>query len=317
MQRWFITIFFVITMVFPWTSVQAQTPLEIDQLQVDIWPEFDRPQVLVIYHIVISANSTLPAQVSFRIPKEVNSPYNVAMKDVDGMLYNVKYDQVVEGNWLKISFTAASTELQLEYYDPRLTIDGTNRQFVYQWPGDYRVLNMNIRIQQPFNAAGMQLTKGSLKIANSALGDDGLTYYSVPIDGAIEAGTTFDVPFSYSKPDTILSSSQAPVQAVKTSTGSATLGSSLMPSNNVLLIGLAVGAVLMLIGFIWYLNQRRLMASIAMTNNRRRHGNMPKTRDDLPVNTSESIYCHQCGKKAAPQDAFCRSCGTRLRSSDQ
>ena len=314
MKRWFFAFVFIISFVFTGASVQAQTPVEIDQLQVDIWPEFDRPEVLVIYHIIISANSTLPAQISMRIPRRANSPYNVAMKDVDGMLYNLQYDQTIEGDWSKISFTAASTELQIEYYDPSLTIDGTTRNFVYQWPGDYRVLNMNLRIQQPFNASNLQLTNGTLKIANGALGDDGLTYYSVPIDGMIEAGTTFDVPFSYTKPDAVLSSSQAPVQAVKTSTGNATLGSSLTPANETLLIGLAAGAVLILIGFIWYLNQQRLMASAAMSNNRRRHSNVPKHGSGDPFSTGDTIYCHQCGKRASTQDAFCRSCGTRLRS---
>ena len=28
----------------------------------------------------------------------------------------------------------------------------------------------------------------------------------------------------------------------------------------------------------------------------------------------ENIYCHQCGTRAQPGDAFCRSCGTHLRS---
>ena len=314
MKRWFFAFVIIFSFAFTGASVHAQTPLEIDQLQVDIWPEFDRPEVLVIYHIIISANSTLPAQISIHIPRAANSPYNVAMKDVDGMLYNLQYDQAVEGDWLKISFTAASTELQVEYYDPGLTIDGTTHQYVYQWPGDYRVLNMNLRIQQPFNANGMQLTNGALKIGSSALGDDGLTYYSVPIDGTIEAGTTFDVPFSYTKPDTVLSSSQAPVQPVKTSTGNASLGSNLTPANETLLIGLAVGAVLILVGLIWYLNQRRLMVSAAMTNNRRRHINSPKPRNDDPVSTGDTIYCHKCGKRATTQDAFCRSCGARLRT---
>ena len=315
-MRWFFAFIFVMSFALPWNSAQAQTPLEIDQLQVDIWPEFDKPEVLVIYHIVIAANSTLPAQIALRIPKEANSPYNVAMKDVDGMLYNVKYDQAVDGNWLKISFTAASTELQIEYYDPRLTFDNTTRQFVYQWPGDYRVQNMNLRIQQPYNASGMQLTNGALKIASSALGDDNLTYFSVPIDGSIEAGTTFDVPFTYTKPDAVLSSSQAPVQAVKTSTRSAALGSGLTVSNNTLMIGLAAGAVLILAGFIWYLNQRRLIDSAATSGNRRRHVNSPKPRNNDLASTSATIYCHQCGKRATAQDAFCRSCGARLRNSE-
>ncbi len=316
MKRWFFALIFIISLVFPWASVRAQTALEIDQLQIDIWPEFDRPEVLVIYHIIISPTSTLPAQVTLRIPKEVASPYNVAMKDVDGMLYNLKYDQVIDGNWLKLSFTAASAELQIEYYDPRLTIANTTRNFDYQWPGDYRVNNMSLRIQQPYNASGLQVTNAALKISGTTLGDDGLTYYMLPIDGSIEAGTTFDVPFTYTKPDATLSSSQAPVKAVQTSTGNASLASGLTPTNNILIIGLAAGAILILVGFVWYLNQRRLVSSMAMASNRRRHINPPKPQNGDPVTASDNIYCHQCGKRANSQDAFCRSCGARLRNSE-
>ena len=315
MKRCIFALVFIISIGIPWSGVRAQTPLEIDQLQVDIWPEYDRPEVLVIYHMIIAANSTLPAQVSLRIPKAVNSPYNVAMKDVDGMLYNLKYDQVVEGNWLKISFTAASTELQVEYYDPGMTVEGNTRQYDFQWPGDYRVDNMNFRIQQPFNASNLQLTNGSLKIANSALGDDNLTYYSVPIDGAIDAGTTFDVPFSYTKPDDTLSYTKTG-QPVTPSTDTAP-GTGLVPPNNILVFGLAAGVVLILVGFVWYLNQRRLMISAGMAGGRRRHYSSPKPRkDENPVSFGDIVFCHKCGKRANSQDAYCRSCGAKLRISD-
>jgi len=275
MKRWFIAYVLLLTLAAPWSGVAAQTPLEIERLQVDIWPEFDKPDPLIIYRMTIAATSTLPARVSLRIPKEVGAPFNVAMKDVDGMLYNVKYDQAVDGNWLRISFTAAATEIQLEYYDPGATMTGNNRQYQFTWPGDYRVRNMFFRIQQPLNATDMQLIKSPLKMDNGAVLDDGLTYFTVPIDGVVEAGTTFNVLFSYNKPDSTLTSSQAPVQPVRTITGGVPLSSGPAEANNVLYIGLGIGGFLILAGLVWYVNQRRVVVASSASYNRRRHVSTP------------------------------------------
>jgi hypothetical protein len=318
MKRWFIACIVMLTLVAPWSIVMAQTPLEIERLQIDIWPEYDKPDALIIYRMTIAASSSLPAQVSLRIPKASGVPYNVAMKDVDGILYNLKYDQAVDGNWTRISFTAAAAEIQLEYYDPGVIKTGSERQFQFNWPGDYRVRNMFFRIQQPVNATDMKLTQSSLKMDNGAVLDDGLTYYTVPIDGVVESGATFNMQFSYNKPDSILTSSQAPVQPVRTITGGAPLTSGLPETNNVMLIGLGIGGGLIFIGLIWYFNQRRVAVASSTAYRRRRHTSSPaparirQTASKEAVPT-ETVYCHQCGKRAGPGDAFCRACGSKLR----
>jgi hypothetical protein len=313
MKRWFIAALLVLGLATPWVRVQAQTPLEIETLQVDIWPEYDKPDVLVIYHLTIAGSSSLPAQVSLKIPKLANAPANLAMKDVDGLLYNLKYDQAVDGNWLRISFTAPSADIQLEYYDPSLTLNSNARTYDFVWPGDYRVRNMTLRIQQPVNATDLKLTKNTLKMDSGTKGDDGLVYYIVPISGAVEAGMSFDVPFVYLKPDSILISTttQGPVK-VGTVTGGITLAGGLASTNNILWIGLGAGILFIFIGLFWYFNQQR-MSPAAATPNRRRHTAPTRPRESTTVVSDEAIYCHQCGKRAGPEDAFCRACGTKLR----
>lgn len=313
MKRWLITYLLVVTLAAPWVSVQAQTPLEIEHLQVDIWPEFDKPDVLVIYRITIAASSTLPAQVSLRIPRIASAPFNLAMKDVDGMLYNIKYDQVVEGEWVRVSFTAASTEIQLEYYDTRIVRDGSQRQFEFYWPGDYRVRTMEMRIQQPINASGMKLTQGALKMSSGVIEGDKLTYYTVPIDGQVEAGTTFRVGFSYTKPDDALTSSQAPVLPVQTATGNASGGTNSPKTNDLLLTGgIGIGVLLIAVGAFWYFNQQRFALTNTSANRRRRHAH-PSIETEVKAGNG-NVYCHQCGKRAGSGDTFCRSCGTKLKA---
>jgi len=321
MKRWFIALVLLITIAAPWARVRAQSTLEVERLQIDIWPEYDKPNVLMIYRITIAASSTLPAQVSLRIPKAAGSPYNVAMKDVDGMLYNLKFDQVADGEWLRINFTSAALEVQLEYYDPGLVINGAARQFEYRWPGDYKVKTMLVRMQQPVNATDMQLAKGTQTMDNGQRLEDGLTYYTIPIDGTIAAGTAFKLQFSYNKPDSILTSTQVQSQPVRTPTNGTPLSSGISSDNSILFVGLGVGALLILAG-LWYWNQQRLATSRASAPSRRRHAvsgvyvSPPARvrRETAAEAAGESAYCHQCGKRAGPDDAFCRSCGSRLRN---
>jgi hypothetical protein len=320
MKRWFIALVFVITLAAPWVRVQAQSALEVERLQIDIWPEYDKPSVLMIYRMTIAASSTLPAQVSLRIPKASGAPFNVAMKDVDGMLYNLKYDQVADGEWLRVTFTAAAPEIQFEYYDPGLTVNGAARQFEFRWPGDYKVRTMLVRMQQPINATDMLLAKGAQTMDTGQRLDDGLTYYTVPIDGTIEAGTTFKLQFSYNKPDSILTSTQVQSQPVRTPTNGSLLPANISSDNNVLYIGLGFGALLIVVG-VWYLNQQRLATANGVSSGRRRHAGSAAAavspsrirRETAAAAAGESIYCHQCGKRAGPGDAFCRACGSRLR----
>jgi hypothetical protein len=151
---------------------------------------------------------------------------------------------------------------------------------------------------------------------NGAVLDDGLTYYTVPIDGTIESGTTFSMQFSYNKPDSILTSSQAPVQPVRTATGGAVL-TSLPDSNSIMLIGLGLGGALIVLGLVWYVNQRRVAVAQVSSQRRRHTSPAAPSRQRQAVAAAASsettVYCHQCGKRAGAEDTFCRSCGTKLR----
>ena len=315
MKRWIIALVFLVGIVGPWSSVRAQNALEIDKMQIDLWPEYDKPDVLVIYRITFAATSTMPAQVNLKIPKAAAGPASLAMKDVDGLLYNLKFDQAVEGDWIRISFTAPATEIQLEYYDPGLNRNGAERRFTFHWPGDYRVRSLLLRIQQPVNASAMQMVNTPLKMDAGAQAGDGLVYYNVPIDGVVEAGVPFNTTFSYTKPDSTLSSSQAPVQPVRTTSGSsAALNSGLIATNNYIWMGLSAGLVLILAGLLWFYQQRRVNLAAASTN-RRRHTYPPREKStSAPASSNGTIYCHQCGKRANPGDTFCRSCGVKLRT---
>jgi hypothetical protein len=46
---------------------------------------------------------------------------------------------------------------------------------------------------------------------------------------------------------------------------------------------------------------------------KRRRRSRASHEESTVIGIEQGVYCHQCGKRAASGDRFCRSCGTKLR----
>ena len=300
MRRWGIILLFAL--FFAMTSpVQAQSTVGFEELKVLLWPEYDRPDMLVIYKITLSASTKLPARIDLRIPKAVGSPYNVAVEEADGQLYSLNYTTSQAGDWLVISLTAPTTKLQVEYYDPGLTKTDSRRDYGFRWPGDFEVQNLNVQVQQPVTASNLQVEKVS---GTWSTGTDGMQYYTVEV-GKVPAGTPVSLDLSYAKSDDSLSvPDQVPLQSSQP-IGPSTDQLRMQEALPFILGGL--GLALIIGGGLWFWLISRKRQSGASN---RRHVSTNRLNPD---EGERDIYCHQCGKRAAKDDVFCRTCGTRLR----
>jgi hypothetical protein len=308
MRRW-IVVFLLFIFLVTANAVQAQGSPVISHLQIEIWPEYDRPDVLIIYRMKLSEDTPLPAKLTLRIPSTAGNPFNVAMQDVDGMLYTLEYTIITDGDWIKITFVTPSSDVQIEYYDPNLVINQNKRSFEYIWPGDYPITNLGIRVQQPINALNMSITPD---MGGGAPGQDGLVYYNALL-GEKNANEPLSINLSYDKPDHILSSSLEPVLAVQEN-GPLIIES--RPFANFLPWALAgMGVLLIAGGAIWYWRTGR--ASKKQSPSLKRH-NKSQMGENGPeeidlTSSQQAVYCPQCGKRAVSGDLFCRSCGGKLR----
>jgi len=284
-------------------AARAQALPQIDAVAVSLWPAYDRPGVLVIYHITLASTSKLPLEMTFRIPKEVGQPFAVASKETNGQLLTIQYTLGESGSWITVHFTAAQPELQIEYYDPRLITKEQDHSFTYTWAGDYDIASMIVEIQQPYGASNMQISPGN---ASARSGGDGLTYFIKEV-GRVSANEQFSLDVSYIKASSKLSVEDLQIQPSAPLSASTTLGDSLRNALPWILgvIGLAVIAG----GGFWYWQSGR--QTVQAPRKRRRS---PRPRPEKATISAEgAIYCHQCGKRASSSDRFCRSCGTRLR----
>jgi hypothetical protein len=286
------------------TGSRAQNQTSFASLAVDLWPEFDKPSMLVLYQFTLSPQTKLPAEIRLRIPASAGVPNAVATCQPDGGCFNTNYQQEPAEDWSVLVFQATLPDLRVEYYDPQLTKDGTKRNFEYTWPGDYAVENFNIRVQQPVGAKDMLVKPGTF---SAAVADDGFTYYSLDA-GSVPAGQTVEVVISYDKTTDELSSSSMRVEPSEP-LSSATIGRNSLTSALPIVLG-ALGLALIIGGGVWYWKSGRQKPQPSRSHRNRRKAS-PAT--GASVNAEGNVYCHQCGKRAAPGDRFCRTCGTQLR----
>ena len=74
---------------------QSEAPLE--SLKISLWPEYDRPGVLVLYEARIAPEAGAPATIRLPLPYGVDTPHAVAAHYPDGQLDdNVEWHVVQE-----------------------------------------------------------------------------------------------------------------------------------------------------------------------------------------------------------------------------
>jgi hypothetical protein len=277
-------------------------PVKFSSLQIQIWPEYDKPEVLVIYRIILDPGTKLPARIAVSIPIASGEPNSVAFRDpADGNLYNLQYSLMNKDDRVKVLFDATAYEIQFEYYDPGLTKTETNREYRFSWVDEFDVNELSFQVQQPLHATQMSIQPSMTK---SFIGDDGITYFTSNA-GSVTAGTTISIVVKYQKSDDqltaegILLEPSAPLDA--RTTGRNTMGEYLP----YLLGGLGL---LALAGFFWWL----WLMEHSPRSGDRSHRHRPKI-SLRQATEDENIYCHQCGQRAQAGDVFCRACGTKLR----
>ncbi len=300
MRKWMLA--FAIGWMFMLPSfASAQNDLTIKSLEVNLWPEYDQPEVLVIDYVVLSSDVTLPATVELRIPADAQAPHVVAV----GPTLQQVTDQVIQfttrkmGRWLIVSITASGPAIQLEYYDPGLKKDGDLRSYTYEWSSNYDVELFTVTVQQPFDARNLQTTP--------ALQDDGvypnqLQYYRSELTPPA-AGTSFLMKLSYQKPSDTLSVSRLQVEPVDVNED--TPGRISLNNYRYYLLW-AVVLIVLGGGFIYYWQSGGQRPG----KPRRRRRTAPDVQED---EHRTGVYCAQCGARAKPGDRFCRVCGARLR----
>ena len=301
MRKWLLVFIMGAIFVFP-SLASAQNKVAIQSINVSLWPEYDKAEMLVINFITLPASTVFPVQLDMRVSADaVLNTVAVGKSGNSVSDQNVKYTTKKDGEWLVVSVTATGPAVQLEYYDPNLKKDGDLRSYSYRWLSNYDVAGFRAILQEPFDAAEF---KSSLTLQDDGIHPDKMQYYSSDV-GAVPAGKEFTFDVSYKKSTDALSISRLDIQPVvvdENTPGRVSL-------NNFLpyIIG-GVGVILIVGGLVYY---RQTGRSGSKKSRRRQH-----VRADSEESTSD-VYCAQCGTRAHSGDRFCRVCGSRIRQQDE
>ncbi len=176
----------------------AQSQVALERFEVQLWPDYDKPATLVMYRARLAADTSLPTEVSFRIPSSVGEPHAVAFRADGDRLLLADHTREVDGEWATIRIRTNSRDVQLEYYAPILSLEG-KRVFTYTWPGDMKVDKFIYGAQQPAAASAFEVTPPATEQVARA---DGLLVHTADL-GAVAKGKTVEVRISYESDGTL------------------------------------------------------------------------------------------------------------------
>ena len=295
---WWILLLFLAVMLAP---AFAAAPAARDaaagnprlaSLQIEIWPEFDRPAAaLVILKGEIAANVPLPAAVSVRLPASSGGPAAVAYSaTTGGTLANLNYERKDAGDFITLKFQVPGRVFHIEFYDPVATT-AAGRSYTYAWTGDLPADRLHVIVQEPATASDMSVQP---VLDAKATGQDGLNYRSADL-GAFQAGKRLEVKVRYTKADPRTSA-----EIIKPSSpGSSESPTAPLPSSGPGKLELAVW----LVGIVGILGLGLWAGMMWWYGREEKQSKSQSTQDR---------FCRKCGAPSSPGDRFCSECGAKL-----
>ncbi|MBI5302988.1 MAG: zinc ribbon domain-containing protein [Chloroflexi bacterium] len=285
----------------------AQDPNRLTSLNISIWPEYDRPTVLVILNGVFADKGTLPREVSVLVPAKAEVIVTTYVNP-DGRQAPEQVSRSTDlgDGFKRVTFTVATAEYWVEYYDDLLrgTPDKT-MDFALKLgaPADQVVLE----IQQPARATNFTSTPPTQLTRVDPT--DGLSYYGAQFAN-LAAGQSVNAQIKYTRAETRLTKDML---AAAPSASSPATAAPQQPSvwQNAFLVAAAVVLGLVAVFGVFILRQRQTAPNAA-----RQASRVPskKGRRPQPANGTAAAFCTQCGRALRAEDNFCPRCGNKRRS---
>ncbi len=191
------------------SPASSQEVQRVEKLTIALWPEYDRPAVLVTYRVQLAPDVAFPAQIALPVPTHVGVPHAIAKLDADGKLYVVASTREIEGDWATVTVTTDSPDIHLEYYAPILA-SGHARNFIFRWPGGLEIAHLHYEVLEPKHSTNLAVMPSPT--------DENMTDFGVMIQhaelGTLSATQDATIALTYDNPSAQLSIPPAAVPNV-------------------------------------------------------------------------------------------------------
>ena len=291
----------LLLLLFAALPVAAQTEVtQLDTLTVELWPDYDRPAMLVILTGTLPESATLPATLTIPLPAGAEINAVARFNDVDVLVTDVEWTEADGG----ITLTTPGDSFHVEYYSPYVAADN-EVTYGFNWTADLEIAAAAAVVQQPVAATDITIVPAP---SGSVTRADGLLYHQIDAR-PIAAGEPFTVDVTYTVDAPVLSApSVSPAATTAPAATAPAAGGGLLGDLSPWWLLLIPAALALLVGA-WALG-RRTGSGRARKPRPNRAARPGAAR---PTGESAARFCHQCGQPAQAGDVFCRKCGTRLK----
>ncbi len=295
--------------------VQAQNAPADDRLadlSIQVRPEFDQPNVLVMYNGEVASKDQYPRDVSVLIPKDAELAATAYVGANEDLLNTDPPTQQDAGDgFTRVTFKLPAPKFQVEfYYNPLQGAPDKKMDFVYK--AAQAADQVELQILEPLKADKFTTVPASVVQTSNT---HNFKYHNFNY-ASVTAGQVLKIQISYTKTDPNPSMASITPPASAAPAAPAEPASSPLTSAPAILIGAAL-ALIALGGFVWWSRRRQIWAdaqvpgSDAHRKNRRPGGAGAKR----PVRSAPAAgFCPQCGRALTTDDNFCPRCGAKRRT---
>ena len=269
---------------------RAQDEVErLAWLTVELWPDYDRPDVLVLLTGAVPEDAPLPAAVTVPVPADATINAVARITDDNALIDDIEFT-TADGS---LRLITPDRRFRVEYYTPYQT-DGARRSYTFNWLADVTVDELSVAVQEPENATSLEVEPEAVEVVP---GFEEFNYHNLS-PASVPAGVSYTVTLEYrTEPE-------------------AEVGGGFLEGANLPVLLAVGGGVLVLLALAWQLWGERLGSGSRQARKPRpvRKSTSSAARRGQPGKRSgPAKFCHQCGEEVEAGDRFCRNCGTRLK----
>ncbi len=191
---WLLALFLAL---LPLAAARGQGPVTaLESLAILLWPDYDRPSVLVLLTGTLGTDAPLPAVVTVPLPLDAQLNAVARIDAQNRMIDDIPYSADAG----KLTLTTPEPRFHVEYYLP-YRIEAGEHIFRFTWLADLSVERLETTVQRPASAPSLVTEPMAGTIME---GNDGLTYYRLPAK-AVPSGQAFSLQVRYPMADARLS----------------------------------------------------------------------------------------------------------------